>query len=95
MHCIYSGMDTKSAKEYFEILKKLTLEGRTVVCSIRHPNTSLLNFFNNAYFLYEGRCIYQGTVHNLIPYLFANNFECPLHNDSVEYGNGKIQVITS
>ncbi|XKL67552.1 hypothetical protein PGB90_003043 [Kerria lacca] len=88
-----SGLDSKSAKQCLEILRGLSEEGRTIVCSIHQPSTSLLNLFHNAYMLSNGKCIYQGKVDNLIPYLKMNDIECPVYHNPVEYGNGKTKVI--
>lgn len=85
----YSGLDWSSAKHCIEILHKLTKEGKTVICSIHQPSMSLLRFFHHTYILCEGRCIYQGSVSNLIKFLSDLKYECPTHHNPVEYGKHK------
>lgn len=80
-----SGLDSKSAKQCIHILRNLSSEGRTVVCSIHQPSMSILDMFDNVYMLSEGQCIYQGTIGNIIPYLQANELECPIYHNPVEY----------
>lgn len=43
--------------------------------------------------LSEGQCIYQGTIGNIIPYLQANELECPIYHNPVEYGNWLTNVL--
>ncbi|KAK7597801.1 hypothetical protein V9T40_010026 [Parthenolecanium corni] len=80
-----SGLDSKAAKQCLEILRQLSFEGRTVVCSIHQPSTLMLNLFHNAYMLADGRCVYQGSVNNFLPFLTANELECPVYHNPVEF----------
>nr|QBM06376.1 ATP-binding cassette sub-family G member 1-like isoform X3 [Daphnia magna] len=91
-----SGLDSSSSMLCIALLRDIARSGRTVVTTIHQPSTRLLDQFDHLYIVAGGRCMYQGPVDSLIPYLQTMNLYCPnYHNPadfaidvaSGEYGN--------
>lgn len=72
-----TGLDSSSATFCIQVLKKLALQGRTIICTIHTPSALLFKQFDHLYALAEGRCIYQGSSLNLIPFLSECGLTCP------------------
>lgn len=64
-----TGLDSAASAQCIKLLKKLTREGKTVVCTIHTPSALLFKMFDHLYAMAEGRCIYQGSSENLITFL--------------------------
>lgn len=72
-----TGLDSSSSVQCIQLLKKLTQEGKTIVCTIHTPSPLLLGMFDHLYALADGSCIYQGSSKNLVPFLSDLDLECP------------------
>jgi ABC-type multidrug transport system ATPase subunit len=57
-----TGLDSASAKLCIELLKSLTMKGKTIICTIHSPSGLWLRQFDHMYAMSGGRCIYQGIV---------------------------------
>lgn len=72
-----SGLDEVSAVQMIRELKKLAMQGHTVVCTIHQPSATILEMFDHMYILAKGVCVYQGEPKALVPFLTSVNIECP------------------
>lgn len=72
-----TGLDSSSSIQCIKLLKKLSREGKTVVCTVHTPSALLFEMFDHLYALADGCCIYQGSIKNLIPFLKELNIICP------------------
>lgn len=72
-----TGLDSLSSTQCIQLLKKLALEGRTVICTIHTPSALIFELFDYIYALASGYCIYQGSSDNLVPFLSSLNLVCP------------------
>jgi ABC-2 type transporter/ABC transporter len=72
-----TGLDSSSSTQCIQLLKKLALEGKTIICTIHTPSALLFEMFDHIYALAEGNCIYQGSVKNLVPFLSELDLICP------------------
>lgn len=77
----YSGLDIVAIKQCVTLLVDLAKQGRTVVCTIHQPSSSLFHMFDHVYMLARGSCIYNGSPRQLVPFLSQIGQVCkPTHN---------------
>ncbi|VDO03344.1 unnamed protein product [Rodentolepis nana] len=55
-----TGLDTYTASKLIKLLKRLTVEGRTIIASIHQPNWSIYKLFDSITLFCNGRAIYHG-----------------------------------
>ncbi|KAL5112284.1 Broad substrate specificity ATP-binding cassette transporter ABCG2 [Taenia crassiceps] len=57
-----TGLDTHTASKLMKLLKRLTIDGKTIIASIHQPNSSIYKLFDSLTLLCNGRAIYHGPV---------------------------------
>lgn len=72
-----TGLDSSSSTQCMQLLKKLALEGKTIICTIHTPSALLLRLFDHLYAMADGSCIYSGSSANLVPFLRQLDLICP------------------
>lgn len=72
-----TGLDASSSTQCVKLLKKLSMEGKTIICTIHSPSAMIFEMFDHIYALADGCCIYQGSSENLVPFLSDLNLICP------------------
>ncbi|XP_030383367.1 ATP-binding cassette sub-family G member 1 [Scaptodrosophila lebanonensis] len=80
-----SGLDSSTSTQLITLLKKLALEGRTVICTIHQPSALTFAMFDHLYAIGEGHCIYAGGTHNLVPFLGVLGLHCPESYNPADY----------
>lgn len=81
-----TGLDSSSCSRCVQMLKRLaTEEGRTIVCTIHQPSALLFEQFDRLYALAAGRCIYQGPVKELLPFLARFDLRCPPYHNPADF----------
>ncbi|OTF82374.1 hypothetical protein BLA29_011671, partial [Euroglyphus maynei] len=65
-----TGLDSESALVVMKCLRRLSMNGMTVMVSIHAPSSDILNLFDQLYILAKGGvCIYSGHPEQLRPHL--------------------------
>ncbi|XP_049867817.1 ATP-binding cassette sub-family G member 1 [Pectinophora gossypiella] len=99
-----TGLDSSSCSQVVQLCRSLAHQGRTIVCTVHQPSASLFALFDHVYVLAAGRCLYQGTTRNLVPYLDQAGIPCPIYHNpadyiielaSGEYGEDKLTLLTT
>lgn len=80
-----SGLDSSSSTQCLSLLKRLAESGRTIICTIHQPSALLFQMFDLIYAIAEGRCIYQGSSQNLVPFLAELDLACPESFNPVDF----------
>ncbi|XP_037928430.1 ATP-binding cassette sub-family G member 4 [Teleopsis dalmanni] len=80
-----SGLDSSTSNQCISLLKKLAMEGRTVICTIHQPSALTFEMFDHLYAIAEGRCIYSGGTENLVPFLAECGLQCPESYNPADY----------
>uniref|UniRef100_A0A8D8RNX1 ATP-binding cassette sub-family G member 4 n=1 Tax=Cacopsylla melanoneura TaxID=428564 RepID=A0A8D8RNX1_9HEMI len=95
-----TGLDSQSCTQCIKLLKMISKQGRTIICTIHQPSASLFQMFDQVYLLANGNCLYQGATGEIVNYLSAINLPCPKYHNpadyvielaSGEYGQDKIE----
>jgi len=80
-----SGLDSSNSTQVVSLLRKLAQSGRTIICTVHQPSALLFRMFDNLYAIAEGRCIYQGSSSNVVPFLAEAGLVCPDFYNPADY----------
>lgn len=86
----FSGLDSQTCFQTISLLSALAAAGRTVICTIHQPSMRLLEMFQHLHVMANGRCIYRGSVPNMVPYLSSEGFICPPYHNPADFGENFI-----
>ena len=87
-----SGLDSVASTQIISHLKTLAMGGRTIICTIHQPASSLFQLFDDVYLLVKGRCLYFGSIDAMVPALKSGGFHCPEYYNPADFA---IEVLTS
>lgn len=90
-----SGLDSFQALKVVETLKSLAKEGRTVVCSIHQPRSSVFSMFDDLVLLAGGKVVYCGPADKSLQYFEQLGYICPEHFNPADFLADLISVDTS
>lgn len=67
-----SGLDAEAALTIVQFLKKLSLQGQAIFCTIHQPSKSVISYFDNIYLLKRGgECVYFGPTSEACGYFMS------------------------
>uniref|UniRef100_A0AC35U768 ABC transporter domain-containing protein n=1 Tax=Rhabditophanes sp. KR3021 TaxID=114890 RepID=A0AC35U768_9BILA len=72
-----TGLDSFMAESVVSTLKKLTENGRTVICTIHQPASQIYFMFDKVYFLANGRTAYFGSPLDAVTHFKTLGHACP------------------
>ncbi|XP_076622317.1 ATP-binding cassette sub-family G member 4 isoform X1 [Colletes latitarsis] len=99
-----TGLDSSSCMQVVNLLKLLSRQGRTIICTIHQPSASLFQLFDLVYVLSKGECLFHGATSQMIPFLENVKLPCPMYHNPAdyvielacgEYGDDKISLLIS
>ncbi|XP_026314727.1 ATP-binding cassette sub-family G member 1-like isoform X2 [Hyposmocoma kahamanoa] len=80
-----TGLDVVSVRQLVVLLRLLSRQGRTIVCTVHQPSASLFALFDRVYVLARGMCCYQGAAPLLVPYLTEIGHVCPTTHNPADF----------
>ncbi|XP_058057952.1 ATP-binding cassette sub-family G member 1-like isoform X2 [Anopheles bellator] len=80
-----SGLDSVASLQVISYMKDLARQGRCVVSVIHQPSSELLELFDDIYVVVDGRCMYQGSLDDLIPTFTEAGFPCPPYYNRADF----------
>uniref|UniRef100_A0A182F588 Uncharacterized protein n=1 Tax=Anopheles albimanus TaxID=7167 RepID=A0A182F588_ANOAL len=80
-----SGLDSVASYQVISYMKDLARQGRCVVSVIHQPSSELLELFDDVYVVVDGRCLYQGSLDNLITTFSEAGFQCPPYYNRADF----------
>ncbi|XP_053260077.1 broad substrate specificity ATP-binding cassette transporter ABCG2-like isoform X1 [Podarcis raffonei] len=101
-----TGLDASTANAVLLLLKKMAVQGRTIIFSIHQPRYSIYKLFDSLTLLAAGRLLYHGPCENALPYFKGLGYMCEPYNnpadffldiineDSTAVGMSKMTIIT-
>jgi len=72
-----SGLDSFMAQTVVGVLKKMSENGRTIVCTIHQPSSVIFTMFTKLYMLGEGKLCFSGTIEDSADFFARQGFPCP------------------
>ncbi|KAG5873346.1 hypothetical protein JTB14_017796 [Gonioctena quinquepunctata] len=80
-----SGLDSVASKQCISLMRHLALIGRTVICTIHQPSATILGMFDHLFVIGNGKCLYQGSVKQMLPFLTELNLNCPTYHNPADF----------
>lgn len=81
-----TGLDSLSSSQFVTFLSNLAKSGKTIICSIHAPSALMFQAFDHVYAIAEnGKCIYQGSSRNIVPFLVELDMSCPESYNPADY----------
>lgn len=72
-----TGLDSFNALNVMQSLRHLASNGRTIVCTIHQPRSSIFALFDQLLLLSEGRVMYHGPASDAVPYFSSLGYDAP------------------
>lgn len=80
-----SGLDAFQALNVVTVLKDLANKGRTVICTIHQPRSSIVELFDDIILLTAGKCVYNGPANEVVKYFSNLGFSCPFNHNVADF----------
>ncbi|CAF4412944.1 unnamed protein product, partial [Rotaria sp. Silwood2] len=85
MILLLTGLDASTASNVMNCLKDLSRRGRTIIFSIHQPRSSIFKMFDTVMFMCKGRCVYQGSAKDVVPYFAKQGYQCEPYENPADY----------
>ncbi|XP_014247502.1 ATP-binding cassette sub-family G member 1-like [Cimex lectularius] len=80
-----TGLDSSSTSSCVKLMRQLSRQGRTIVCTIHQPSALLFEQFNHVYCMSEGVNIYQGSPAAMLTYMANFGLICPPYHNPADF----------
>lgn len=78
-------MDSVSSVQVIKHLRELAHDGRTIICVIHQPSSSLFQLFDDLYVLSDGNCIFNDSLESMVATFKLAGFDCPSYYNRADY----------
>jgi len=80
-----TGLDSTTALNVLELLKRLAQNGRNVVSTIHQPSSEIFSQFDNLLLMVRGNIIYQGRASLAVGYFGSIGYPCPKLSNPADF----------
>eukprot|EP01135_Chromosphaera_perkinsii_P002144 Nk52_evm78s217 gene=Nk52_evmTU78s217 len=80
-----TGLDSTTALDVMNVVRKLTDNGRSVICTIHQPSTEIFNMFDRLLLLVLGEVVYEGERSKAVPYFTKFGYNIPKGMNPSDY----------
>ncbi|NXK48646.1 ABCG2 protein, partial [Chauna torquata] len=80
-----TGLDASTANAVLLLLKRMAMQGKTIIISIHQPRYSIFRLFDNLTLLAAGRMLYHGPAQQAIAYFRSIGYECEPYNNPADF----------
>ncbi|XP_039217159.1 broad substrate specificity ATP-binding cassette transporter ABCG2-like isoform X2 [Crotalus tigris] len=80
-----TGLDASTANAVLLLLKRMSLQGKTIIFSIHQPRYSIFKLFDSLTLLAAGRLLYHGPADNALSYFRSLGFVCEPYNNPADF----------
>eukprot|EP00013_Stygamoeba_regulata_P015839 CAMPEP_0177682438 /NCGR_PEP_ID=MMETSP0447-20121125/31260_1 /TAXON_ID=0 /ORGANISM="Stygamoeba regulata, Strain BSH-02190019" /LENGTH=612 /DNA_ID=CAMNT_0019191943 /DNA_START=145 /DNA_END=1980 /DNA_ORIENTATION=+ len=80
-----SGLDAATAMTIMHTILGLARTGRTVICTIHQPRSSIWHLFDRFMLLCDGRVVYCGAAKQALGYFEQQGFPCPTFSNPADH----------
>ncbi|XP_041975115.1 protein white-like [Aricia agestis] len=80
-----TGLDSSNANLVVDVLKKLSLSGKVVICTLHQPSSDLFAKFDSLCLMSEGKLIYHGSHEDCRRVFESAKLKCPTNYNPAEF----------
>ncbi|XP_048364709.1 broad substrate specificity ATP-binding cassette transporter ABCG2-like [Sphaerodactylus townsendi] len=80
-----TGLDSSTANSVMELLKRMSVSGKTIIFSIHQPRYSIFKLFDSLTLLAAGKLVYHGLADKALSYFLSLGFDCEAHNNPADF----------
>nr|XP_056711303.1 broad substrate specificity ATP-binding cassette transporter ABCG2-like [Euleptes europaea] len=80
-----TGLDSSTANAVMELLKRMSVSGKTIIFSIHQPRYAIFKLFDSLTLLAAGRLLYHGLAGKALPYFISIGFVCEAYNNPADF----------
>jgi ABC-type multidrug transport system ATPase subunit/ABC-type multidrug transport system permease subunit len=80
-----TGLDAYNSLVIMELLNSLAKSGRTIICTIHQPRSSIFELFDQLLLLSQGNVVYFGPANQAVPYFAAVSLHCPQFTNPADF----------
>ncbi|GAA5992258.1 hypothetical protein JCM10908_001843 [Rhodotorula pacifica] len=80
-----TGLDSFTAFQILETLKKLAYRGRTVIVTLHGPRSDAFPLFDQLLLLSRGNVVYRGAATEILPHFAAQGYDAPSESNPLDF----------
>ena len=80
-----SGLDSYNSLVVIKLLRELCQEGKTVICTIHQPRSTIYKLFDKLLLLNHGETVFFGPAETAMPYFSGLGYDVPQYVNPADY----------